>query len=290
VLFRSREIVSADDAPLGVKLLQQGLGSLRGAIGTPEQVAELCRRYERAGVDQIIFVLQAGPNRHEHICESLELFGDRVLPEFAERADAREAEKRERLAGARERALARREPPRQAPADYVITPQSEPTPADAMRAARRPARAASPNGGGLAERLNRLGESAFASLVRGRSDEQLERALGNDTALRIVFGGMERAFVPERSEGFEGAIQYELESRRGTRTWHLRVEIARAAARPGPADDPAVTLRAPVPVFARMFARERNPAQALLEGDLVVEGDFLVAGRIGYMFGEDSPW
>ena len=287
----AREIVAADDQPLGVKLLQQGLGSLRGAIGTPDQVLELCRRYEEAGVDQVIFVLQAGPNRHEHVCESIELFGERVIPEFAEHAERREAEKRERLAGACERALARREPPREAPPDYVITPQSEPTPAEAMRAARRPAPAGDVNGGGgLTERLAKLGESAFASLVRGRSDEQLERALGNDTALRVVFGGMERAFMPARAEGFEGSIQYELESSRGTRTWHVEIDGRRARARPGPADEPKVTLRAGVPVFARIFAREQNPAQALLEGELQVRGDFLVAGRIGYMFGEDSPW
>ena len=31
----AREIITPDDAPLGVRLLQQGLGSLRGAIGTP---------------------------------------------------------------------------------------------------------------------------------------------------------------------------------------------------------------------------------------------------------------
>ena len=37
----AREIINADDGPLGVKILQQGLGSLRGAIGTPEQVVEL---------------------------------------------------------------------------------------------------------------------------------------------------------------------------------------------------------------------------------------------------------
>ena len=35
----------------------------------------------------MIFVAQAGRNRHEHICEALELFGTEVLPEFAERAD-----------------------------------------------------------------------------------------------------------------------------------------------------------------------------------------------------------
>src|SRR3954447_20846683 len=93
----ARSIVRPDQAPLGVKLLQEGQGSLRGAIGTPAQVADLAERYERAGVDQVIFVLQAGKNRHEHICESLELFAQRVMPRFAERADEQDARKRERL-------------------------------------------------------------------------------------------------------------------------------------------------------------------------------------------------
>ena len=78
----SREIIEADDAPLGVKLMQHGLGSLRGAIGTPTQIAELVRRYEAVGVDQIVFCLQAGANKHEHICEALELFGREVIPPF----------------------------------------------------------------------------------------------------------------------------------------------------------------------------------------------------------------
>ena len=43
---------------------------------------EYLRRYEEAGVDQVIFTAQAGKNRHEHIMESLELFGREVLPEF----------------------------------------------------------------------------------------------------------------------------------------------------------------------------------------------------------------
>ena len=34
----ARSIITADAAPLGVRVLQQGLGSLRGAIGSPEQV------------------------------------------------------------------------------------------------------------------------------------------------------------------------------------------------------------------------------------------------------------
>src|SRR5436305_324224 len=44
----ARHIVRPDQAPLGVRLLQEGLGSLRGAIGTPAQVSDLVRRYEEA--------------------------------------------------------------------------------------------------------------------------------------------------------------------------------------------------------------------------------------------------
>ncbi|MFB9839026.1 LLM class flavin-dependent oxidoreductase, partial [Actinoallomurus acaciae] len=112
----SRRIVDADDAPLAVRITEGGIGSLRGAVGTPAQVAELVRRYEAVGVDQVIFVLQAGPNRHEHVCESLELVGEQVIPRFAEGREERERARAERLAPAVEAALARREPPRrQAP-------------------------------------------------------------------------------------------------------------------------------------------------------------------------------
>jgi len=91
-----RRVAAQQGQVLGAKLLEEGLGALRGAIGTPDQVRQLIRRYEEVGVDQLIFVSQAGRNRHEHICESMELFAREVLPEFAERADAAEAAKEER--------------------------------------------------------------------------------------------------------------------------------------------------------------------------------------------------
>ena len=121
----AREIVTPDAAPLAIRLMEEGLGSLRGAIGTPEQVIDLLRRYEAAGVDEVGMVLQAGHNAHEHICESLELFGREVIPRFAEGREQREAEKAERLAPAIEAALARRDPPREAPREYVIDESAE---------------------------------------------------------------------------------------------------------------------------------------------------------------------
>jgi alkanesulfonate monooxygenase SsuD/methylene tetrahydromethanopterin reductase-like flavin-dependent oxidoreductase (luciferase family) len=86
----------------------------RGAIGTPRQVRDFLRRYEEAGCDQVILFSQAGRNRHEDVCESLELFGHEVLPEFAERDAEASKRKAERLAPSIERALARREPARTA--------------------------------------------------------------------------------------------------------------------------------------------------------------------------------
>ncbi|HEY3139550.1 MAG TPA: LLM class flavin-dependent oxidoreductase [Acidimicrobiales bacterium] len=111
----SRPVAAQTGQVLGAQLWEQGLGSLRGAIGTPAQIRELLRGYQDAGVDQVIFVSQAGRNRHDHICESLELFATEVMPEFAETDAEREKTKLERLAPAIEAALARREPAREAP-------------------------------------------------------------------------------------------------------------------------------------------------------------------------------
>ena len=115
-----RKIAAQTGAPLGAQMMEQGMGSLRGAIGTPAQVRALLRGYEEAGVDQIIFVSQSGRTRHEHVCESLELFAREVMPEFQEREPRREADKRERLAPAVEAALARRAPARRPDPGYAI--------------------------------------------------------------------------------------------------------------------------------------------------------------------------
>ena len=82
-----------------------------GGIGTPDQVRQAMREFEAAGVDQAIFIQQAGNNRHEEICAALELFASRVMPEFQERHAERERRKGEELAPHVERALARRTVP-----------------------------------------------------------------------------------------------------------------------------------------------------------------------------------
>jgi alkanesulfonate monooxygenase SsuD/methylene tetrahydromethanopterin reductase-like flavin-dependent oxidoreductase (luciferase family)/putative sterol carrier protein len=287
----AREVIEPDRGPLGVKILEQGLGSLRGAIGTPEQVRDLLRRYERAGVDQVIFVLQAGRNRHEHICESIELFAAEVMPEFAERAEAAEAAKRERLAPAIQAALARRPPPRSSDPGYVIGPADSGPPPVRVGSA-RPAADGEADGHavGLARRLQEGGEAAFAAFVRASDDRRLERTVGSRVGLRMLFGGMTQRFRPERAGGFAGEIQYELRGADGVQAWVVGVEGERASARPGRAAQPALTVRAGLADFARIAAREFDPGKAMMSGRLELDGDFQLAAKLGEMFGEPSRY
>ncbi|MBM3671591.1 MAG: LLM class flavin-dependent oxidoreductase [Actinobacteria bacterium] len=110
-------------AGLGAKVTAEGTTGLQGAMGTPAQVRDYLRRYEEYGVDQLILSSSAGKNRHEHVCESLELFAREVLPEFKDREEQREREKAERLAPIIEAAMARKPASDHPPLDpdYVIS-------------------------------------------------------------------------------------------------------------------------------------------------------------------------
>ena len=290
----SRKAINADNMPLGVKLLQEGVGSLRGAVGTPEQIAELCRRYEAQGVDQIVFVLQAGNNRHEDICHSLELFGQKVIPEFAERAEEREREKMERLAPAIERALARRKPARRAPAGYQVDEQAELARERRRSAGLDLARLPSKAAGELRGAMQRGGQAALAKLVAGRSDAEIEKRFGRAVTQKAIFGAMARAYVPEVAAGFEGEIVYELrhvaDGHRPPDVWTVRVRDGKASALQGNGGSPAVLIRMALPDFARIVSGELHPAAAMMEGKLELEGDFRVAARLGEMFGGPSPY
>jgi hypothetical protein len=106
--FSPEATLAARQEILGAKAASGDQSGLRGAIGTPAQLREFLRRYEQAGVDQLIFVMQAGHNRHEHIMESIELFGTEVLPEFVERDEEASRVKAARMEPLVAQALARR--------------------------------------------------------------------------------------------------------------------------------------------------------------------------------------
>jgi alkanesulfonate monooxygenase SsuD/methylene tetrahydromethanopterin reductase-like flavin-dependent oxidoreductase (luciferase family) len=289
----SREVIMANQAPLGIKIMEHGLGSLRGAIGTPDQIIELARRYEAVGVDQIGFVLQAGRNKHEHICESLELFGKEVIPEFAARREAAEAEKAERLAPAVEAALARRQPAREAVPGYRMDEAAE------VERARRTARpslvaAAAQAPGEVARSMRRRTGRLIGKAIEGRSEVELERLLQRPVTQRVIFGGMARSFHPDKAFGFVGRIQITLAfpaTGIEPAVWTLDVGERRATARHTAAREPAVAMRISAADFLRL-AGGRNPGAVLLaqNPEFDVRGDIGVFTRMTEMFGGPSPY
>lgn len=296
----ARSAITADGAPLGVKILNNGLASLRGAIGTPAQVRELIGRYEAAGVDELMLCVQTGKTTHNHIMEALELFAAEVMPEFVQRRPEREKAKSELLGDASRRALERRAPRKTVARSYAFTADADggdaqasavppvPSVPSAVAGTRRV-----PKGtvAALRRTLESRGEQAFQSFVRRASDERLARTAGSAAGLKILFAGMERQFVAERAAGFTGDIQYNLRAADGTvRSWTVTVDGERAVARPSASDAAKLTITLSVADFVRIAGSDLDPVKAVLTGRLELAGDFAVAMRLGEMFGQPPPF
>ncbi len=84
------------------------LSGSAGGIGTPEDLRTHLRKFADVGVDQVTFIQQAGNNRHEDICHSLELFASEVMPEFKAPEAKRQAQKAAELAPYIDAAMARK--------------------------------------------------------------------------------------------------------------------------------------------------------------------------------------
>jgi hypothetical protein len=100
---------------LGLDVLGEGTGG----IGTPRQLREHLRTFADAGVDQTVFIQQGGKNKHENICEDLELFASDVMPEFKEEEYARLQRKQQELEPYIEQAMARKERMRELTDDEI---------------------------------------------------------------------------------------------------------------------------------------------------------------------------
>jgi alkanesulfonate monooxygenase SsuD/methylene tetrahydromethanopterin reductase-like flavin-dependent oxidoreductase (luciferase family) len=83
-------------------------GAGAAGIGTPDEMRVHLRKFAEAGVDQVAFIQQGGRNKHEHICEALNLFARDVMPEFKELEEERQRVKVVQLAPFIEKAMARK--------------------------------------------------------------------------------------------------------------------------------------------------------------------------------------
>ena len=207
------------------------------------------------------------------------------MPEFAERRRRRRRRRAEHFAPAIDAALARREAPRSADPQYTIGPIASGPPAESTLA--RATADGRPRLTALQELLAERGEHAFKVFVRRSDDRRLERTVGSDRGLKLLFGAMAKAYQPDKAGGFAGELLYEL--RRGDGAvvrWTVALAADSASARAGDATAPALTMKLGVADFVRMAGRDLDPGKALLTGRMDIEGDLALAARLGEMFGQ----
>jgi alkanesulfonate monooxygenase SsuD/methylene tetrahydromethanopterin reductase-like flavin-dependent oxidoreductase (luciferase family) len=270
----ARDIIRADRQPLDVRVLQGAIGSLRGAVGTPDQIADLCARYEAAGVDQVIFVAQAGRNRHDHICEALELFGREVMPAFCEDRDAKDELKGRRLARAAEQASARR--PRPAARDvsgYVIATTGELTPARPARAVGHGRSATLATRFDLQRDVERGMRRLVGALVRRAPEPVVRRVGGSRPAVTGYRWGIAQSLRGARLDDVDAVVRIEVTSGDGVRAWDVIVRegTVRTAGANGRSAD--AVLRLDLFDWLRLVGGESSGGELLFGGRLTVEGD-----------------
>ena len=64
------------------KTAQDHLDSGAFAMGTPDEIIEVMKKYQEAGVDQVLCFVQPGNLPHTKIMDSIKLMGKHVIPFF----------------------------------------------------------------------------------------------------------------------------------------------------------------------------------------------------------------
>ena len=79
-------------------------------------------------------------------------------------------------------------------------------------------------------------------------------------------------------------MEYRLRSSGGEAAGICAFGVGKASGEAGPAENPVLVFRTTLPIFARMAAGEINPAHAILERKLEVQGDIKTLARFSAMF------
>ncbi len=87
-----------------------------------------------------------------------------------------------------------------------------------------------------------------------------------------VFPKMAERFDPQKTEGIDATIQFDLTGDNGGNYW-LRLGKDAAQTGEGAADNPRMTLRASADDFYSMLNGTLNPMQAFMTGKIKIQGD-----------------
>ena len=101
--------------------------------------------------------------------------------------------------------------------------------------------------------------------------------------VRSLFPDMVAGFIPEKADGINAVILFDLSGDNGGQFW-IRVADGAAESGEGPVEDPAMTLKASADDWFAVSTGQMNPMQAFMTGKIKILGDMSLAMRMQTMF------
>lgn len=138
----------------------------------------------------------------------------------------------------------------------------------------------------MADEFNVSDREGLAKLVEGRSDEEINGAVGGnvDEVLDQIFQGMKDSFQADRAAGQTAVVQWDVTAADGTRSYQLQVDNGSCEVAKGAAEAARVTLGLSLPDFLRFIAGVLEPMQAFMSGKLKLSGDMMFAQSMAAWF------
>lgn len=127
----------------------------------------------------------------------------------------------------------------------------------------------------------------IAEAIKGLSDEDLRKRLdeqGIDTALQQIFSGMQDAFVPEKAQGVNAVIQYDIAVDADTKSWSVNIADGKCVTSEGASENPRLTLQLALTDFVRLIFRQADGTQLFMSGKLKLKGDMMFAMQMQNFF------
>lgn len=98
-----------------------------------------------------------------------------------------------------------------------------------------------------------------------------------------IFPAMAARIIPEKAEGVNAVIQFNLSGENGGMYW-LRIADGKCEAGLGTADHAKMTLKASADDYHAIVTGALNPTQAVFTGKVKIEGDMGLAMKLPTMF------
>lgn len=99
-----------------------------------------------------------------------------------------------------------------------------------------------------------------------------------------IFSAMAERFKPEKAEGVDAVIQFDLSGENGGQYW-VKVGNGQCTTGEGQADNPKMTIKAAADDWYSIATGKLNAMQAFMGGKMKIQGDMGLAMKMQGMFG-----